>query len=64
MTGFEPATTGTTNQGSTAELHPPFQNYRLDPRGIRTPDQRLRRQLLYPAELPGQIEQMIRDDRI
>lgn len=24
MTGFEPATTGTTNRGSTAELHPPF----------------------------------------
>lgn len=25
MTGFEPATTGTTNRGSTAELHPPYQ---------------------------------------
>lgn len=55
MTGFEPATTGTTNQGSTAELHPPFLKH-LDPGGIRTPDQLLRRQLLYPAELPGRIE--------
>ena len=24
MTGFEPATTGSTIQGSTAELHPPW----------------------------------------
>ena len=33
------------------ELRSPYLFF--DPRGIRTPDQLLRRQLLYPAELPG-----------
>ena len=29
MMGFEPTTTGTTNQGSTTELHPPFYYYNI-----------------------------------
>ena len=40
------------------ELRPP---YIYDPEGIRTPDHLLRRQMLYPAELPGQMD---RDDWI
>ncbi len=47
MTGIEPATLGTTNRCSTPELHPPLNA----PRGIRTPDLRIRSPLLYPAEL-------------
>jgi hypothetical protein len=37
-----------------------------DPRGTRTPDQLLRRQLLYPAELPGRpcLRTNFRDDWI
>ncbi len=42
------------------ELRSPY-FLNLDPREIRTPDRLLRRQLLYPAELPGQN---YRDDRI
>ena len=50
MTGLEPATSGATTQCSNQpELHPPL--IFSAPRGIRTPDPRLRRPLLYPTEL-------------
>ena len=52
MTGFEPATAGTTIRCSTAELHPPRKNG--TPKGIRTPDLRIRNPLLYPTELLAQ----------
>lgn len=59
MMGFEPTTTGITIRDSTAELHPPQKRHYAMlpsalaglPGGSRTPDPRLRRPLLYPAEL-------------
>jgi hypothetical protein len=53
--GFEPSTPGTTTQCSNQiELHSPQKNHSGAPEGIRTPDLRLRRPLLYPPELLAQ----------
>ena len=52
--GFEPTTS---SFGSYCSIQ---LSYRVsiggDPEGIRTPDRRLRKPLLYPAELPGLIK--------
>ena len=52
-TGFEPATPWSQTKCSTKLSHFPKKNGVLE--GIRTPDLRLRRLLLYPAELPGHL---------
>ena len=51
--GLEPTTTGATVQRSTIELRSPSCTFKKAglPGGIRTPDPRLRRPPLYPAEL-------------
>ena len=56
--GIEPTTAGTTTRGSTTELRPPLKPHPPPPQeGVgapgrtRTCDLRLRRPLLYPAEL-------------
>src|SRR5260370_36157885 len=56
LAGLEPATPGVTVQCSTIELQPPRSSplprfAAGAPGGTRTPDQRLRRPLLYPPEL-------------
>ena len=51
-TGFEPATPWSQTKCSTKLSHFPIYGA---PEGIRTPDTRLRRAVLYPAELQAHI---------
>ena len=51
VAGLEPTNDGVKVRCLTTWLYPKISNKNGDPTGIRTPDTRLRRPLLYPAEL-------------